>query len=162
MNFRPYQSSTTPSTPIASHQRARTTIDSAPRPTSNPFFSSGNVGPSTPSSSRNQAESSYFTRNTQIGSSSSTIQTQSPVPAQPTTRSRTLFYLSVRDSSGNSKRYRRRRGGYGDDSGTSNLLGVEGEERAGLMGREESAMGLEMNRDPLSSGLPPKWSVPLS
>lgn len=76
------------------------------------------------------------------------------------TRSRTLFYLSVRDSSGSSgrsRKFKRRRTGYGDEHGTSNLLGVDGEERAGLMGKEESGIGMEAYNDSPGTGLPPKW-----
>ena len=76
------------------------------------------------------------------------------------TRSRTLFYLSVRDStgsSGRSRKFKRRRNGYGDEHGTSNLLGVDGEERAGLMGKEEDGIGMETYNDSPGAGLPPKW-----
>jgi len=156
MNFLPYHSATTPSTPNL--QRSRTTTENGTvRPSSNPFFSPSQVGTSTPTSSgRNPYETTFsqFTpRN--AGSSSTPVDTGALV-----TRSRTLYYLSVRDSSGSSSRarkYQRRKSGYGEDHGSSNLLGVEGEERAGLMGREEHGIGMETYNDTPGSGLPPKW-----
>lgn len=74
----------------------------------------------------------------------------SAAQAQPITRSRTLFYLSVRDSSVTSTFDRRRsrsRGHvqYGD------TVDVADDEQEGLIGGRDGEVGLDMK------GLPPKW-----
>jgi syntaxin 16 len=70
--------------------------------------------------------------------------------AQPISRSRTLFYLSVRDSSVTTTFDRRRsqaRGHvqYGD------TVDVADDEQEGLIGGRDGEVGLDMK------GLPPKW-----
>lgn len=76
--------------------------------------------------------------------------------AQPITRSRTLFYLSVRDSSSTSYSRGRRRSargaGFRQDYGDTVDVADE-EERVGLMG---DAAGSSGSTD---GGLPPKWPV---
>lgn len=65
-------------------------------------------------------------------------------PDQPVTRSRTLFFLSVRDSSsfGTARAPRREAAQYGD------TVDVEDDERGGLLG---GAARIDMH------SLPPKW-----
>lgn len=77
----------------------------------------------------------------------------------PITRSRTLYYLSVRDSNASTTRSRRyrSRGTYGESEG--GLMGPGAEERAGLMGDDESGRGGQHAIDVQGSGLPPRWSV---
>ena len=153
MNLFPYQAATSPSTPTP--QRTRLGADDgALRPASNPRYPSSQAYPQTPGSSSSHNPWDYSTPQ-------STAQPASVGP--PVTRSRTLYYLSVRDSSGSSRRtrkYKNRTGGYGGSGhGSGGLLGVGGEERAGLMGQEESEAGMESYRDAPGTSLPPKWSV---
>lgn len=70
--------------------------------------------------------------------------------AQPITRSRTLFYLSIRDSSGTSYPRKRRKVGrqYGEG-----FEGVDEEER--LIGGDGNENGVELG----GKGLPPKWYI---
>lgn len=70
--------------------------------------------------------------------------------SKPITRSRTLFYLSIRDSSitGYSRRGpRRSNAGYGD------TVDVAEDEQDGLIGGRDGSFGVGVK------GLPPKWSV---
>ena len=100
-----------------------TSLSSTLSPMSNPYF------PSSPASSSNPA---------------------SPLASgtQPITRSRTLFYLSIRDSSVTSYSRRgpkRAHAQYGD------TVDVADDESEGLMGGRGGSGGVDMR------GLPPKW-----
>ncbi|GHJ89268.1 hypothetical protein NliqN6_5670 [Naganishia liquefaciens] len=78
-------------------------------------------------------------------------------PGSPITRSRTLYYLSVRDSNSSTTRSRRYRprATYGESEG--GLLGSAAEERAGLMGDDEGGRGGQHAIDIQGGGLPPRW-----
>lgn len=69
----------------------------------------------------------------------------------PVTRSRTLFYLSVRDSSSFSRPSAR--GGIGSVAQYGDTVDVDDDERGGLLGRAPS------HRVDMEHGLPPKWYV---
>lgn len=158
----PYHSHTTPSTPDGNRPRGSVSGPSN-RPNSNPFFAtpSSQAGPSTPISTRPTYESPFSLSNVHASPSNSQAPPQDLGP--PIVRSRTLFYLSVRDSSANTdraRRYKRRKGGYGAEEGGRSLLGTgerDGEERAGLMGKEEEGVQARYRDIEPASTLPPKW-----
>lgn len=122
--------------------------------------------PTRPSHTRGSSTSAgYFPP---MPASSSSTPHGSPAPGSrpaaaaaagpPVTRSRTLYFLSIRDTSGGGKKYRRRGDGYGE-------LARGGEdEREGLMGGDGGAEGrkgsvvLDMGEG-TGAGLPPKWYV---
>lgn len=110
------------------------------------------AGPPTPSPSTPYGSYPYPNQSNYAASGPSGPSTPAP-QAQPVTRSRTLFYLSVKDSSGPSYSRSRRRGkGVRQDYGDTVDVAEE-EERVGLMGPER---GL----GPGEGGLPPRWYVP--
>lgn len=132
-------------------------------PLANPFNDShtsfGSPYPATPAMSASTPPTSSTTP---YPHASPFIPSEEPT-GPPITRSRTLYYLSVRDSSTTRARSRRYRsagtGGYGDSEG--GLLGSgtgQYEERAGLMGDQGGRDG-QLMIDVSGNGLPPKWSV---
>ncbi len=100
--------------------------------------------PTPPSLSRPSHTRTTSAFNSSPGQSSS--HAQPPKPEVPITRSRTLYYLSVRDTSvsGSSSKKYKQRGGYSELE--------DGEEREGLIAAEEGRGGAERGK-----GLPPKW-----
>ena len=149
--------------PHVASTRAMSFFPRSSTPSANPFNDShtsfGSPYPATPAMTASTPPTSSTTP---YPHSSPFRPTEEPT-GPPITRSRTLYYLSVRDSSttrARSRRYRPSGGGtYGDSEG--GLLGsgagrYGNEERAGLMGDEGGRDG-QLTVDVSGSGLPPRW-----
>lgn len=135
-------------------------------PVTNPFNDSRtSVGSPYPGTPGMAASTPSTSTTTPFPHSSPFIPAAEEFTGPPITRSRTLYYLSVRDSNTTRARSRRYRpsgaGTYGDSEG--GLLGSGAgrhgnEERAGLMSDDGGREG-QLTVDVSGSGLPPRWLV---